>query len=89
LARLGSDSGVEVLRQMLDRGLAAQVPGITPEQQEDAMIEAVKGLAVVGGSAGESLLRELSAGDPSLKVRQAAIDALRVLKGASEGSEQG
>ncbi len=77
LARLGSDAGVPVLREMLDRGAAGRVPGITPEQQEDAMIEAVKALAAVGGAETASLLDDLAAHDPSLKVRQAAIEARR------------
>ncbi len=77
LARLGSDVGLPVLTEMLDRQLSAQVPGITPEQQEDAMIEAVKALAALGGDEGEAVLERLAGDDPSLKVRQAAIEALR------------
>ncbi len=85
LARLGSDAGASVLREMLDRGQAAQVPGITPEQQEDAMVEAVKALAVVGGAETEALLAGLAESDPSLKVRQAALEARKALAGASRG----
>jgi HEAT repeats len=77
MARLGDDSGLPVLEEMLDRNLAGQVPGITPEQQEDAMIEAVKALGSFGSLASESILRRLADGDPSLKVRQAAIEVLR------------
>jgi HEAT repeat protein len=82
LARLGSDAGVGVLREMLDRGQVALVPGITPEQQEDAMVEAVKALAAVGGADAEALLTRLADGDPSLKVRQAALEASRARAGA-------
>lgn len=78
MARLGSTGGLDVLREMLDRDLVAQVPGITPEQQEDAMIEAVKALAALGTEDGRGILRRLSKSDRSLKVRQAAIVALRV-----------
>ncbi len=77
MARLGSDGGLAVLEEMLDRDLVAQVPGITPEQQEDAMIEAVKALAAIEGPAVAELLERLSESDPSLKVRQAAMEALR------------
>lgn len=77
MARLGSDGGLAVLAEMLDRDLVAQVPGITPEQQEDAMIEAVKALAALDGAAGGEVLERLSKSDPSLKVRQAAMQALR------------
>ncbi len=77
LARLGSDAGAAVLNEMLDRDLVAQVPGITPEQQEDAMIEAVKAFAALQTPSGNELLQRLADDDPSLKVRQAAIEALR------------
>ena len=77
LARLGEDTGLPVIEEMLDRDLAGQVPGITPEQQEDAMVEAVKALAGFDGPASEGILRRLADSDPSLKVRQAAIEVLR------------
>ena len=78
MARLGNASGMEILEEMLDRDLAAQVPGITPEQQEDAMIEAVKALADIDHPSTEAILRRLADADPSLKVRQAAIEVLRI-----------
>ena len=79
LARLGSDSGAQVLEQMLDRRLLAEVPGITPEQQEEAMVEAIPALAKVQGEAALPLLAKLEKDDPSLKVRQAAIDARKAV----------
>lgn len=75
LARLGSDRGVPVLREMLDRGVTGQVSEITAAQQEEAMIQAVRALAVVGGESSLSLLTDLATSDPSLKVRQAALEA--------------
>lgn len=78
MARLGSASGLGVLEEMLDRELAVQVPGITPEQQEDAMIEAVKALATLDHPSIEGLLSKLADSDPSLKVRQAAIEVRRL-----------
>jgi len=83
LARLGDDGGLAVLSEMLDRDLMAQVPGITPEQLEDAMIEAVKAMADLRNPESGGLLRRLAADDPSLKVRQAAIEVLR-LQGQAE-----
>ncbi len=79
LARLGSDAGVPVLEQMLDRQLTEQEPGITPAQVEETMIGAVRALAVVRGAESRSLLDRLAKEDPSLKVRQAAIEAVRAL----------
>lgn len=80
LARLGSDAGVPVLEAMLDRDLVAQVPGITREQQEDAMVAAVGALAVTAGRQALPLFERLEEGDPSLKVRQAAIAARKALQ---------
>lgn len=79
LARLGDDAGLEVLRQMVDRRLLAQVPEITPEQQVEAMLQAIPALAAVEGEAARPLLERLADEDPSLKVRQAALAALKAL----------
>ena len=79
LARLGSDAGVPVLESMLDRRLLAQVPDITPEQQEEAMLSAVRALAALGNPRHRALFERLAEDDPSLKVRQAAIEAGKAL----------
>lgn len=79
LARLGDGAGAEVLRQILDRRLLAQVPAITAEQQEDAMVQAIPALAAVAGDEARPLLDRLAEEDPSLKVRQAAIAAKKAL----------
>jgi HEAT repeat protein len=84
LARLGSDAGVPVLEAMLDRGLVAQTPDITREQQEEAMVAAVKALAAIGGQEALPIFERLAREDPSLKVRQAAIAAQKALR-AGEG----
>jgi HEAT repeat protein len=81
LARFGSDAGVPVLETMADRRLLSQVPGITREQQEDAMVSAIRGLAVVGGPEHRALFDRLAESDPSLKVRQAAIQARKARAG--------
>jgi HEAT repeat protein len=75
LARLGSDAGLPVLETMVDRRLLAQVPEITREQQEEAMLSAVRALAAVGGPEYRDTFDRLAKDDPSLKVRQAAIEA--------------
>jgi HEAT repeat protein len=76
LSRLGSYAGVPVLEQMLDRSLMAQVPGITPAQEEDAMVSAVQALGAVEGIEARDLLEDLAQNDPSLKVRRAALAVL-------------
>lgn len=80
LARLGDPAGVPVLERMLDRELLAQVPEITPEQQEEAMISAVEALAAVQGAEARPILERLAQDEASLKVRQAAIDALEAIE---------
>jgi HEAT repeat protein len=75
LARLGDAAGVPVLEQMLDRRLLAQVPDITPQQQEDAMISALQALIGLDATIDPRVLDRLADEDPSLKVRQAAIEA--------------
>jgi hypothetical protein len=65
---------------MLDRRLTSQVEGIRPDQQEEMMISAARALAAVRGRAALPILTELEAQDPSLKVRQAAIEARRLVE---------
>ncbi len=82
LARLGSRAGLPVLEAMLDRRLLAQVPDITPEQEEEAMTSALHALAALGGPEAKQELprvERLAASDPSLKVRQAALEARQAL----------
>lgn len=81
LARLGSDAAVPELERMVDRDLLARVPEITPAQQEDAMISAIRALAVLRGAESLATFERLAASDPSLKVRQAAIEARRAVGG--------
>lgn len=80
LASLGSDAGVPVLETMVDRRHLAQVPEITREQQEEAMIGAVRALAAVGGPEVRPVLDRLAEEDPSLKVRQAALQAREAME---------
>ena len=75
LARFGNDAAVPVSGTHARRELLAQVPDITPEQQEDAMITAVEALAGPAWPGRPGDPETLEESDPSLKVRQAAIDA--------------
>jgi len=80
LSRLGSTAGIPVLFEMVDRRLSAQVPDITPAQIEDAMVSAIAALRAISAVETRPLLEELAASDPSLKVRQAALEALDSLE---------
>jgi hypothetical protein len=88
LARLGDASGQPVLEQMLDRRLLAQVPDITPEQQEDAMISALNALVALDAEIEDAVLDRLAADDPSYKVRQAAIEARKSRAAGRQGEHR-
>jgi HEAT repeat protein len=88
LARLGDPSGQPVLEQMLDRRLLAQIPDITPEQQEDAMISALNALVALDVAIDGSVLDRLAADDPSYKVRQAAIEARKSRAAGRQGEHR-
>lgn len=79
-SRLGSTAGIPVLFEMVDRRLTAQIPDITPAQIEEAMVSAIAALRAIGAVETRPLLEELAASDPSLKVRQAALQALDSLE---------
>ncbi len=79
VSRLGSEAGLPVLLEMVDRESLRQVPGITPAQAEEAMVGAIVALGFTGASDARPTLEVLAAEDPSLKVRQAALEALKVL----------
>ena len=79
VSRLGSEAGVPELERMLDRRLTSQVPGITPDQQQETMISAIRALAAVQGQEALPLLERLGKEDPNLKVRQAAIEAQKAI----------
>jgi len=78
-SRLGSRAGVPVLFEMVDRDLIGQVPEITAAQAEEVIVSAIVALGVTGVTEAQPILEDLAAGDPSLKVRQAALEALKVL----------
>lgn len=80
LARLGDGSGRDVLMKMLDRSVLASHYSMPKEQIEKVMVNAIKGLAQIQDKESLSLLRTLSTTDESLKVRQAALEALKQIK---------
>lgn len=76
LARLKSDEGLPVLMKMLDRKTLSAYNGLADQKIEEVMINAIKGLALLQPESAWPILKELSKNDDSLKVRQAAIEAL-------------
>ena len=80
LARLGDSSGKDILVKMLDRKSMVSENNLNDEAVEIIMINAVKGLTLIGGRDCIKILQELSKNDKSLKVRQAAIQSLEMIK---------
>ena len=79
VSRLGSALGLDVLYEIVDRDQTSRVPGITPSQAEEAMVSAVTALGTIRDDESRALLEQLADEDPSLKVRRAALEALKYL----------
>ena len=85
LARKGSADGVPVLRQMLDRAYVERT--VTREVRLDAdqdpvadvMISGLRAAATLKDDSLKPLIAEISKEDKSLKVRDAALEALKVM----------
>jgi HEAT repeat protein len=85
LARHGNHEGVPVLRQMLDRQYVEQA--VKREVRQDSDQDPVADVMIAGLRAAATLKDEalrrsvtgLSRQDPSMKVRQAALEALKVI----------
>ena len=76
LSRRRDGAAAPILLQMLDRQHLVAVPGITPEQREDALLEGVAAAAALKDPELRRVLEGLRASDPSLRVREAARRAL-------------
>lgn len=80
LARLGSDAGYGELLKMTDRDSLSALEPLDEAKTEEIMTSALKGLKLLHKPESEAVLKPLAEKDPSLKVRQAALDALHELK---------
>ena len=85
LARHGAKEGIPVVRQMLDRSYVEQVVKRMTRADEDqdpvadVMISGLRAAAALKDSSLRPSVESLSRQDSSLKVRQAAIEALKVM----------
>jgi HEAT repeat protein len=85
LARHGNSEGVPVLRQMLDRSYVEQTVKRDVRQDSDqdpiaeVMISGLRAVAVLRDASLKPAVESLSQLDRSLKVRQAALEALKVI----------
>ncbi len=76
LARLGDASGSKILLGLLERNTFSDY-SMDEEEVEKVMINAVKGLALLRNSEADGILKSVSQHDKNLKVRQAAMEAMR------------
>lgn len=79
LARLKDASGAEVLHSMLEREELKLQYALADAALEAVMINAAKGLALIHGPESIKILESISRNDKSLKVRQAAVEALEYI----------
>jgi HEAT repeat protein len=85
LARHGSHDGVPVIRQMLDRQYVEQAVkrDVRPDEDQDpiadVMISGLRAAASLKDDTLRSSVETLSQQDRSMKVRQAAMEALKVI----------
>ena len=80
LARLGSDAGFDILFKMLDRKTLTSYEQMSYPKIEEVMVNAVKGVALLKRPESLPILANLSNNDKSLRVRQAAMEALEYQK---------
>jgi len=81
LAELRDGGGREVLHSMLDRAsLSRQADALSPAQAEEAIVSAAKAEALIGDREALPALRRLSESDSSLKVRDAAREAMKAIE---------
>ncbi len=80
LARLGDPSGYQVLLSMLERAYLAEVLSLDEARIESAMINAMKGLALLPRPESIKILESISKEDKNLRVRQASLETLKILK---------
>lgn len=80
LARLGHADGYDVLLSMLKREGLAKELGLDEARIESAMINAMKGLALIPRRDSIKILETISKEDKNLRVRQASLDLLKALE---------
>ena len=77
LARRGNTSGQLVLGQMMHRPYLDSLPDVTEDQKVTAIVYAIRAAGALEIDAFKPLITTLKTDDPSMKVRQAAIEALK------------
>lgn len=79
LARLGDNSGGDTLVQMLDRSQLQKIHQMKESEIERVMINAARGIGLIRIPGAVQVLKNISEGDPNLKVRETALESLKAL----------
>jgi HEAT repeat protein len=72
LAALDDPAGRDVLLQMTDRAALGKVPGLTSDQQDDAILNGLRGLVLLKDADAARVGERLKSTDASLRVRREA-----------------
>jgi HEAT repeat protein len=81
LATLDDPAGREVLLGMCDRETLRETPGLSADQQEDALLNGLRGLVLLHDPSASAVGGKMVDGDPSLRVRR---EAKTILLGAKK-----
>ena len=77
LAKFGDTRSLGVLREMLDRQRLDRITDLRPDQKENVIINAISAYSNLVGAEAIPELERISRGDPSLRVRATAREALQ------------
>jgi hypothetical protein len=80
LAQMSDASGAGILMELLDRSYVEQLEGMTADQKNLLLINAVKCLGILKFQAAHDRIASLSRNDPVLAVRDASLEALKKLQ---------
>ncbi|MDP6457166.1 MAG: HEAT repeat domain-containing protein [Candidatus Marinimicrobia bacterium] len=78
LAKLDSDSGRDILLNLLHRGYLEEFDEVDPYEQTEAMLTAINAASLLGDSSLNAAIMKLSQEDMNMKVRDAAMKALNL-----------
>lgn len=80
LAQVGDPSGLSVIQRMMKRSYLDQIAFMSEDMKAEAIINAIKAVVLLKDYHQREELVALSKNDPSLKVRQTAMDALAEIR---------
>ena len=77
LAQMQDPAGADLLIKLLDRSYVSQLEGMTGNQKNELMMNAIKCLGILKFPGARDKIVELSRNDPDLSVRDASLEALK------------